>query len=199
MSCDEIIGFSWPFGFSVTSNVGVDQMVHKLFIVGTGHSFQCGCKPYTQSDIDNFRSFIRDLCQRENIRFIAEEMSSDGLKEHSAQSTIFFSLKSEPALNLDLAYVDLDRTMRAKLGIDSCGLRKAAVRSGQMTPDKKLEELYSVNLDHVIRECSWLAQILSRNLWPTLLICGANHVKGIVSRALSVAIQTVVVNEDYKP
>lgn len=174
-------------------------MDRKLFIVGTCHTLQCGCHPYTQSEIDGFRNFVRDLCQRENIRFIAEEMSCDGLKEKSVQSTIFSPLKSEPTLNLDIAYVDVDRTLRAKLGIDDYGLRSAAIPPGQMTPDKKLEELYSLNLDHPIRECSWLAHILSKNSWPTLLICGANHVKSVVNRAQFVGIQAVVAHEDYQP
>jgi len=174
-------------------------MARKLFIVGTGHSLQLGCKPYTQSDIDGFRSFVRDLCQRENIRFIAEEMSSDGLTEHSVQSTIFSPLKSEPALNLDIAYVDVERTLRAKLGIDGYGFRSAAIRPGQMTPDKKLEELYAANLDRPIRECSWLAHILSKNSWPTLLICGANHVKSVATRARRIGIRAVIAHEDYQP
>lgn len=167
--------------------------------MGTGHALQCGCEPYTESDIDDFRNYVRDLCQREKIRFIAEEMTSDGLEEHSAKSTIFSPLKLELALKDDIAYVDLDRSLRAKLGIDDYGLRAAAIRPGEMEPDKELEELYSTNLSHSIRECSWLAKILSKNFWPTLLICWANHVKSVVIRAQSVGIQAVVANEDYQP
>lgn len=69
--------------------------------MGTDHSFQCGCNPYTESDIEGFRDFVLNLCQSENIQFIAEEMTSDGLREHSVKSTIF---KSEPDKELEELY-----------------------------------------------------------------------------------------------
>lgn len=104
-------------------------------------------------------------------------MSSDGLKDHSAESTIFWPLQSEPALRVEIAYIDIDRSLREKLGIGDLGLRHAAIRPDEVEQDNELEQLYDKNLTHAIRECSWLAHILSKNSWPTLLICGANHVK----------------------
>lgn len=183
----------------VAPTLGLIRIDRKLIIVGTGHSLQCGSDPYTESEIEGFRNFVRNLCQREKIRFIAEEMSNDGLKDHSAESSIFWPLQSEAALKVEHAYIDINRSLRDKLGIGDLGLRKAAIRPDDMEPDKKLEQLYDMNLTHAIRECSWLAKILSKNSWPTLLICGADHVKSMVSRAKSVEIQVVVANEDYQP
>lgn len=115
------------------------------------------------------------------------------------EATIVTPLKLETDLNVDVANVDIERALREKLGIDDYGLRNAAIRAGEMEPDKELEQLFSTHLTDTIRECSWLAHILSRDSWLALLICGGNHVKSIATRAQSISIQAVIANEDYQP
>ena len=172
-------------------------MNRKIFVFGTNHLLQCGCSPFTELDIEEFRKFIRILCQSNDIKFIAEEMTDDGLKEYSVQATICQSIALE--LNIDISHVDVEQELREKLGIDDLGLSKAAIPDGQLQPDEALKELYNHNLSNPIRECSWLAHIIIKNSWPTLLVCGANHIKGVIYRAQNIGVVTVTVSEDYKP
>jgi hypothetical protein len=148
-------------------------------------------------DIEEFRKFIRVLCQSNDIKFIAEEMTDEGLKEYSVQETICQSIALE--LDIDILPVDIDQELREKIGIDDLGLSKAAIPDGQLEPDEALKKSYNHNLSNPIRECSWLAHIIINNSWPTLLVCRANHVKGVIYRAQNIGVETAIVSEDYKP
>ena len=172
-------------------------MDRKIFVLGTNHPLQCGCSPFTELDIEKFRKFIRVLCRANDIKSIAEEMTDYGLKEYSSQNTICQSVALE--LNIDISHVDIEQELREKLGIDDLSLSKAAIPDGKVMPDATLKELYVSNLSNPIRECSWLARIIIQNSWPTLLVCGSNHVKGIVPRANKIGVETVILSEDYKP
>ena len=171
--------------------------MEKIIIVGTDHKLQYGIEPYTEADIEDSRNFVRDLCRSEKVRFLAEEMTKDGLKEHCVDATIFFPLSSE--LNIDYDYVDIDRELRGRLGISDVEMRMAAILDGQMEPDKELLELFKKHLTDPIRECSWLAHLITKNTWPTLFICGANHVKSVENRAQEIGIQVAVGCDDYEP
>ena len=170
-------------------------MNRKIFVFGIDHLLQCGCSQFTELDIEKFRKFFRVLCQSNKFEFIAEEMTNDGLKEYSVQETICRSIALE--LKIDTSHVDVEQELREKLGIDDLGLSKAAIRGRQLIPDGALKELYNHNLSNPIRECSWLAHIIIKNSWPTLLVCGVNHVNGVISRAQNIGVKTERV--DYKP
>ena len=172
-------------------------MDRKIFILGTNHSLQCGCCSITEQDIETFRNFIRSLCMSYDIKFIAEEMTGCGLKKYSQQSTICQSIAL--ALNIDISHVDIEQELREKLGIDDLSLSKAAMAGDRLIPDATIKELYVSNLGNPIRECTWIARIIIENSWPTLLICGSNHVKGIELLANKISVETVIVSEDYKP
>lgn len=172
-------------------------MQRRLFIIGTNHTLQCGASPYVAKDVDAFRKIIRSTCKKRRIKFIAEEMSDEGLNQKSVSQSVCCGLGTE--LAVDVEYVDPNEVLRSTLGIGDVGIRLAAIPPGHMSPDKQLEKLFRKELIDNVRESLWLAKILQKNVWPVLFVCGTDHVKSIEKRAKRLKIEAIVIHADYQP
>jgi len=122
-------------------------------------------------------------------------MTNDGLKYYEAESTIFKTLESE--LGIPVEFVDVDAETRTKLKISNVELQLAAILPGEVKPDKILKTAYEKNLSDPVRESTWLSHIVVKNLWPTLLIVGSNHVESVKRKAEQIGIHTVVLASEY--
>lgn len=65
--------------------------------------------------------------------------------------------------------------------------------------DRTLRDLLTEKISNPLRECCWFARILAKDIWPTLFICGSEHVQNMVSLMQSVGQDLVVVHSDYEP
>ncbi len=150
-------------------------MMGKIILFGTNHPLQCGSTNTPQSTLDKYRNYIGQLCASHKIKFIAEEMCKDGLAEHQVTNTVAASFESD---TIKHEYVDLTCQERMKLKIDDGALSGIAM---QLTLNGNASEFRNrlSLLSNQVREGCWVARILDMNLWPTLFICGAEHVNNI--------------------
>ena len=149
----------------------------KIIVIGTSHPLQCGNEKYcSKEQIQGFTQWLEQICRDYRIECIVEEMSDEGLKIQGVENTIAYALSK----NLNLKkhrYTDLSNEHEADLCIfiDDFMLRET-------TNEKKCSkrELLHQHLLNPIRERFWLANILNLNIWPTLFICGSEHVNNMV-------------------
>ena len=149
----------------------------KIIVIGTSHPLQCGNeKCCSKEQVREFMHWLEQICKEYGIKCIVEEMSAEGLKKQEVENTIAYALSK----NLNLKkhhYTDLSREHVADLCIfiDAFMLREP-------TNEKKnsKRELLHQHLLNPIRERFWLANILDLNIWPTLFICGRDHVNNMV-------------------
>lgn len=153
----------------------------RIIILGTSHPLQCGTtkqfrtENYTEVQINNFKRFLKQLCTERKIECIIEEMNVDGLENYEVENTIAYSICKE--LNIKHHYTDLTEEHIADLClfIDTFMLRE---QTNEMKFRKR--ELLHNHLLNPIRERFWLANILNLNTWPTLFICGSDHVNNML-------------------
>lgn len=169
----------------------------QIILFGTSHSLQCGTDKYTSVQLKRFRSRIRQVFQSYKIALVAEEMSNDGLAQYGKSTTVVARLARK--LQIRHAFVDLTRTERASLAIDDSSLAAAAMTLASNNNASSLRDELNVRLSYPIRECCWFARILAANAWPTLFVCGANHVANMGCLIGSVGQDAVVVEYDYEP
>jgi hypothetical protein len=177
-------------------------MMPTIFIFGTTHQLQCGAEKYPQEHIENFRSYVRDLCEAHAVKVIVEEMSQDGLKHYNVQSTIAQQVAKE--LVLAHEYTDLDDSERGRLHISDGELARIALslsRGNQSNPGNAgcIREDLTQRLSNPIRERYWAATILAKNVWPTLFICGSDHVLNVSSILGGLVERIVILEYDYDP
>jgi hypothetical protein len=149
----------------------------RIIVLGTSHPLQCGTtkqfgtEKYTEAQINEFELFLRQLCVERKIECIIEEMNVEGLENYEVENTIAYSICKD--LNIKHHHADLTAEHIADLclHIDMFMLRE---QSNEMKCRKR--ELLHNQLLNPIRERFWLANILSLNTWPTLFICGSDHV-----------------------
>ena len=166
-----------------------------IILLGTSHPLQCGVAPHTPSEVDNFRTYVREICSSHNIRLIAEEMSPDGLYEKKD------TIACEVARDLDIQhiYIDLTKADRKNLSISDFCLASAAHHLGTAETKDILRDMLTQRVSNPIRECCWFARILAHNVRPTLFVCGADHIENMRGLISSVDQRVTVAHHDYAP
>jgi hypothetical protein len=149
----------------------------KIIVIGTSHPLQCGNeKCCSKKQVIEFKCWLEQICKEFGIKCIVEEMNAEGLKKQGVENTIAYALSKNLNLKKHL-YTDLSSEHVADLCIfiDTFMLREP-------TNEKKTSkrELLHQHLLNPIRERFWLANILNLNIWPTLFICGLDHVNNMV-------------------
>lgn len=172
-------------------------MSRRLIIIGTCHKLQCGIEPFTPEQIETFRTYVLDICRSENIRQIAEEMTEDGLKDKIVTETIFASVADE--LDIPNPYIDIDHRRRSELHIDDYSLGMFAAAETGGFAEQKVIDLFTNELLHPVRERVWYANLLKLGVWPSLFICGADHVPAIYELCINLGQDVEIAANDYKP
>ena len=170
-------------------------MATDLYILGTNHPLQCGSTACPQSSIRAFDAELRSVCMQFKIQRIAEEMTEEGLKNHDVIETVGCRVAKE----IDAVYqmVDLCLTERRALSIDDSPVITTVMRY-HITNGGGFREAFDDFVEGV-RERVWVGRILSGSEWPTLLVCGSNHVVSIRRLWRSLGLESKVVHLDYEP
>jgi hypothetical protein len=167
-----------------------------LYILGTSHPLQCGTAACAQVTIDAFHKELRKICDVRKIRRIAEEMTTEGLKQQGVTETI----AEKVAKSMGIAHhnVDLTTKERSEIALDDSSVINAVRSLGISDRVGAFREAFDELVDDVRERC-WSGRILARNEWPTLFVCGANHVKSVRRLWCCLGIDAVIVHVDYEP
>jgi hypothetical protein len=147
-----------------------------LYIFGTSHPLQCGSADCTNSTISLFEAEVRKTCQVFAIQRIAEEMTEDGLKRYGVTETVGQRI----AKDLGIAHhnVDLNLEERNRLSLGDYSMARFVLKHGFPDGGGAFRDAFT-KIVCDIRERCWCARVIAREEWPTLLICGADHVNAV--------------------
>ncbi len=163
----------------------------ELYIIGTMHTYQKGIN-VSKQEIGAFQSFLKDICIKNSITAIVEEMSLEALrrcgKEKSTCKIVAENLK------LYHQYCDPDSKTRNQLDICETGMIKM---DGKMKDHSEEQIDKDIRKHHAKREAIWLNCIKRLNKYPTLLVCGADHVKYFEELAIDEGLNCNIVDKDY--
>jgi len=164
--------------------------MRSVILIGTGHKHQWPGVPTA----DEFRAFIEHVCAEFHVRAIAEEMSAEALaQKHISQSACE---KIAKALGISHRYCDPNNKRRTALGIKG----EQEIRYAGFQNDWDKEELErEIRASHSIREHYWMEQLLDLDCWPTLFVCGANHVEPFQELLVANGLSVHVVARDWAP
>lgn len=136
-----------------------------IIVVGTSHTIQT-------TDMA-LQPFLENLCQKFNVRAVAEEMSEEALAEKDRAASI--PMRVAKTLQIPYRFCDPDRTQRATLGIrQENDIRLEAFLSNSALSEAEIATRLADS--HAKREQYWLNQLRDFNVWPVLFVCGADHV-----------------------
>ena len=170
-------------------------MPTSLFLFGTDHRLQCGGRDCTPEQSGVFSNEIRGVCHLYKIRRIAEEMSTDGLRNYEVDQTNIEKVAFE--LNLPYQQVDLNALERQALSMTDAtllnGIQSFRQRDGGTTLRGSIDAIADE-----IRERIWALRILEKKPWPVLFVIGANHVKTFRKVWHRLGTDAAIVYEDYE-
>lgn len=150
--------------------------MNRVVLLGTNHSVQRG--EFQKSE---FYLYLVSLCQKENIRSIAEEIDENAISIVAKQVCNKFSINHlmiDPKPS-DYQMLGITPYNRIQYEVMSIYDLDKVPSDDNNTPTEALIEFESrVASDHNLpREQVWLNRILTNDVWPVLVICGANHFK----------------------
>lgn len=142
------------------------------------------------AQISAFREELRKIIEIHHIRCVAEEMDDEGLCQYNVDSTVAQPL----ALSLHIQHhnIDLTSEQRCLFSLDQFALANA------FNPGRKFSKGFNRTLSEVRERC-WVARILAKKQWPTLLICGANHSQNIAKLWRRFGLEVTILHSDYAP
>jgi hypothetical protein len=117
-------------------------------------------------------------------------MDDEGLREYNVDSTIAQRLAS--SLNIEHHHVDLTTEARRLFSLDHFALAKT------FNPGTKFLQGWNSTLGEV-KERYFVARILAKQQWPTLLICGADHSQNIAKLWRRFGLKVKLLHRDYAP
>lgn len=174
-------------------------MIGEVFIFGTSHSLQCG-KPEGSPSVSRLEAEIRRIVSEFGIRRIAEEMSGDGLREIEADQTVCQRLAGD---DLPVHFVDLDKSERKKLAISDSHIVRLVLDllhgGNEEEEGTSVREALTDQLCHEVRERICVARILTRNEWPVLYLCGADHAVPVRRLLTRIGVRARIVHRDFDP
>lgn len=164
--------------------------MRSVILIGTSHRYQCPGVPAA----DEFRDFIERVCAEFHVRAIAEEASLEALaQQHVSQSACE---QIANALGIAHRYCDPNSEQRAALGITTDQDIKLAGFFNDLD-EEKIE--HEIGAAHAIRERYWMEQLFSLDCWPTLFVCGANHIKQFRKLLKENGLSVVIAARDWAP
>lgn len=155
-------------------------------LIGTMHHIQEGrC---SESQREEFANLVRHAIKVCEARAIAEETNAEALQMAEVTQTIGAAIAAE--LGLPSLYIEPNTPERETLGISGEQGVKLRAFFGSWSDERTTKENA---LDFARREAVWLERLQAADLWPYLVICGAQHVQSF-SRVLQQAGKTVGVH-----
>ena len=147
-----------------------------IILFGTSHPIQCGAKICSSIDIQKYKLFLDRIVSLHEIKLVAEEMCKAGLENNEVNETIAAHVFGKNP-EITHSYIDMPIEYRHILLIDDEILSIFSIFSFDKKSDvnsnrAKLRQIIS----DPVRERYWLVKILNLGVWPTLFICGDEHV-----------------------
>ena len=158
-------------------------------LFGTSHSYQVpggGGSP--------FRATIEKACVSLKVCAIAEEFCVQELRNRNVDASICEQIATR--FNIRHRYCDLNPEEREKLGVRHESLIRVEGWQLDWTRERIERE---VRASHAIRERHWLNQIVDMNCWPTLFVCGDDHVSPFGKLLHQNGITVETVERDWEP
>lgn len=147
----------------------------RIIVLGTSHPLQCGSKECAEKQIENFKRCLKQILSDYKIKYIVEEMNDERLKNHEVENTLAYAL-SKDMEGIKHKYVDLSSEQLAELFVY---IDHFMFRESTNCNKKNKRELLHRHLLNPIRERFWLSNILYLDTWPTLFICGSDHINSM--------------------
>ena len=142
-----------------------------VVLVGTSHAYQRGGESCSPSELIAFQDFIYSLCQKWQIELVTEEMSQGALEERGLTDSTVKQVVSSNSIRHK--YIDPDREQRKGLGItENSDIKVQGVF--QEWSDAEIER--RIGVEYKKRESLWLWSLLLIDQWPSLFVCGSEHV-----------------------
>lgn len=164
-----------------------------VFIIGTSHPLQCGTRSRSAESIASFESEIRRVLSKCRIQRIVEEMSPDGLKDQKVSETVCQRIVK----NITIEHFDLSAKDRANLSLTLPAVI-ASLGNGDITEETPSIHAFE-DLVNAVRERLLVAQVLSGNEWPVLIVCGSVHAVPLRRLFYRLGVHTEIVHFDYDP
>lgn len=174
----------------------MDTARRTVVIVGTSHSFQLATAGALASAGAELQDFLADLCRAHQIRAVAEEMGEESLGERGSAASV--PMRVAQASNLAHAFCDPGTAERARLGICES---YAVLQWREMSKKGSTPETIAAGIraDHAKREAIWLERLGALDRWPTLFVCGADHVAEFQALLEREGMRAVVAAHDWEP
>lgn len=143
-------------------------------VIGTNHGIQRG-----ENLKDDFKSYLIDLCEKSDIKAIAEEINDNAdfvVAKYVCQD-----------LGIDHKIIDPNPADYVELGIKKINVieyeimniydleSKPSTDNGTHSDALSEYESRIRNEHNHPREVEWLKRIQEHDKWPVLVICGSNH------------------------
>ena len=169
--------------------------MRKIFLVGTEHQYQRGEKLSHE-----FGNFLQKLCIDAEIRLIAEEIKFD--------EKLVVARVIAKELNIHHVIIDPDPSQYDEYEVKRINRIQFEVMqlfdldsfpdSNDISDPVAIEYLERMVEQHnKPREKVWLSRIEAENIWPTLVICGADHVTSFSNLLNHNDIQVSVIEKHW--
>ncbi len=153
------------------------MLAKTIHLIGTSHRYQV-----RQSDADPpcevFRSLVLTAVRAHAVSLIAEEMSLEAVQERGAKASVCREVADE--LQLPHCYCDANRAERAVLGAEDeqAIWHRLSFAAHRGITHAEIDQLAAplIRASHDKREYLWLQRLDREGRFPSLFVCGANHV-----------------------
>ena len=151
--------------------------MNQLVLIGLNHKFQIGHGKFLQVDVtkeefEEFKELLRSCITRYAITGVSEEMSEEALFKHT-QIPENTSVVHDLAMEVDLPHDYAD-------------------------PDTKTRKLKRIENDDQ-REEYWMKKIGEFNNFPTLFVCGADHIDSFRQLLETNGFEVIIEHKDWVP
>jgi len=175
-----------------------------VYILGTSHEYQRNDNTCQPESIEEFKRYIKFICQNYDIKAIGEEMSEEALKFWEREISIPKLFTQENPI-ISHKYCDPEREEQKKFGIKQSGYFSQGRQLSEIlqSPDvKNLSQEEAEQLEwqeDLKREPIWLCKILELNRWPILFICGSDHVDSFKELLDGESLSALIIVNNWKP
>jgi hypothetical protein len=183
-----------------------------IFVIGTSHVFQARTSRTTMATQESFKALVQDASTEHRVRLIAEEWSDEGLRIDGVAQTICDEVSAEK-LNSKSCYVDPNNDERRELGIEDVGhIERQILHSAIMQAPRgaRREDISKqtarrtaadprVRASHEKRETEWIRRLKMQDVFPVLLVCGADHVHSFTDLAKRNGLTVTLLHADWQP
>lgn len=123
-------------------------------------------------------------------------MNDEGLARHSATSTVGFSVAT--ALGLVHRMIEPTSAERDTWALNDAPLFAVMRMDSTVVDSQRFRDALTVQANEV-RERLWVARMLAEPQWPTLFICGSDHVQAVQRLWLALGLDARIIHRDFDP